>query len=97
MAVMALVAVACAEPSVAPPAADSETAQGTVSLFVEAGRGLPQDVDLLKSVADNIEGNTICALGEAAAWPVQSFVKKFRDEFQAHVDAGRCVVGAEAT
>jgi NADH-quinone oxidoreductase subunit F len=64
---------------------------------IEAGQGRPEDVDLLASVADNIEGNTICALGEAAAWPVQSFVKKFRDEFQAHVDAGRCVLAAEAT
>ena len=51
---------------------------------------------LLKSVADNIEGNTICALGDAAAWPVQSFVKKFRDEFQAHVDAGKCTVLSHA-
>ena len=59
---------------------------------IEGGAGRPEDVDLLVSVADNIEGNTICALGEAAAWPVQSFVKKFRDEFRAHVDAGRCVV-----
>jgi len=55
---------------------------------MENGEGRPEDVDLLISVADNIEGNTICALGEAAAWPVQSFVKKFRDEFKAHVDAG---------
>jgi len=59
---------------------------------IEAGQGRSGDVELLASVADNIEGNTICALGEAAAWPVQSFVKKFRDEFQAHVDAGRCTV-----
>jgi NADH-quinone oxidoreductase subunit F len=60
---------------------------------IETGQGRPGDVDLLASVADNIEGRTICALGEAAAWPVQSFVKRFRDEFQAHVDAGRCVIG----
>jgi len=59
---------------------------------IENGEGRQGDIDLLISVADNIEGNTICALGEAAAWPVQSFVKKFRDEFQAHVDVGRCVV-----
>ena len=59
---------------------------------IENGQGVDGDVDLLASIADNIEGNTICALGEAAAWPVQSFVKKFRDEFQAHVDAGKCVI-----
>jgi NADH-quinone oxidoreductase subunit F len=62
---------------------------------IENGQGRQEDIDLLKNVADNIEGNTVCALGDAAAWPVQSFVKKFREEFQAHVDAGKCVV-AEA-
>jgi NADH-quinone oxidoreductase subunit F len=40
------------------------------------------DIDLLLDVANNIEGNTICALGDAAAWPVQSFVKKFRAELE---------------
>ena len=59
---------------------------------IEAGRGLQQDIGLLKNIADNIEGRTICALGDAAAWPVQSFVTKFRDEFQAHVDEQRCTV-----
>jgi NADH-quinone oxidoreductase subunit F len=59
---------------------------------IENGQGRDGDLTLLKSVADNIEGNTICALGEAAAWPVQSFVKKFNAEFQAHIDAGKCVV-----
>ena len=59
---------------------------------LENGQGKSEDIDVLKSVADNIEGNTICALGDAAAWPVQSFIKKFRDEFQAHVDAGKCTL-----
>jgi NADH-quinone oxidoreductase subunit F len=40
------------------------------------------DVDLLLDIANNIEGNTICALGDAAAWPVQSMIKCFRDEFE---------------
>ncbi len=44
-----------------------------------------QDVDMLVNVANQIEGNTICALGDAAAWPVQSFVKRFRDEFEQRV------------
>ena len=39
------------------------------------------DADLLLSVANQIEGRTICAFGEAAAWPTQSFVKKFRKDF----------------
>ena len=48
------------------------------------GRGHPDDVALLTNVADNIAGRTICAFGEACAWPVQSFVGKFKDEFEAH-------------
>jgi NADH-quinone oxidoreductase subunit F len=49
---------------------------------IDIGDGTPADLDMLVEVADNIEGNTICALGDAAAWPVQSFVKRFRDEFE---------------
>jgi NADH-quinone oxidoreductase subunit F len=49
---------------------------------INSGGGTPADLDMLVEVADNIEGNTICALGDAAAWPVQSFVKRFRDEFE---------------
>jgi NADH-quinone oxidoreductase subunit F len=45
------------------------------------GGGVVQDPDTLKNVADNIAGRTICAFGEACAWPTQSFVEKFRDEF----------------
>ena len=48
------------------------------------GRGHPGDVALLTNVADNIAGRTICAFGEACAWPVQSFVDKFKDEFESH-------------
>jgi NADH-quinone oxidoreductase subunit F len=47
----------------------------------------PGDVDLLLDVANNIEGNTICALGDAAAWPVQSMIKQFRGEFETRVHA----------
>jgi NADH-quinone oxidoreductase subunit F len=47
------------------------------------GGGVEQDTETLKSVADNIAGRTICAFGEACAWPTQSFVAKFRDEFAA--------------
>jgi NADH-quinone oxidoreductase subunit F len=46
------------------------------------GEGLPGDIGVLKNVADNIAGRTICAFGEACAWPVQSFVTKFKDEFE---------------
>ncbi len=50
------------------------------------GEGSKSDVDLLISVACNIEGNTICALGEAAAWPVKYMVQRFRDYFEARVN-----------
>ena len=45
------------------------------------GGGVVQDPETLKTVADNIAGRTICAFGEACAWPTQSFVEKFKDEF----------------
>jgi len=48
----------------------------------ETGDATTADIDLLLDVANNIEGNTICALGDAAAWPVQSMIKRFRDEFE---------------
>lgn len=49
------------------------------------GEGSRSDLDLLISVASNIEGNTICALGEAAAWPVRYMIQRFRDYFEARV------------
>jgi len=49
---------------------------------IHEGHGRPQDVDLLYDVADNIDGKTICPLGEAAAWPVKAFVTKYRGEFE---------------
>ena len=52
------------------------------------GGGVQQDTDTLKGVADNIAGRTICAFGEACAWPTQSFVLKFREEFLATARSG---------
>ncbi|HUN66825.1 MAG TPA: NADH-quinone oxidoreductase subunit NuoF [Bacteroidota bacterium] len=49
------------------------------------GNAAAGDIDLLLDVANNIEGNTICALGDAAAWPVQSFIRKFRHELEARI------------
>jgi NADH-quinone oxidoreductase subunit F len=48
-----------------------------------------EDIDLLLDVANNIEGNTICALGDAAAWPVQSMIRNFRDEFEKRVNTSK--------
>ena len=59
---------------------------------IETGRGRNEDLDLLDDVAKKIMGRTICALGDAAAMPVASFVKHFRDEFQFHVDHKKCMV-----
>ncbi|WP_333841721.1 NADH-quinone oxidoreductase subunit NuoF [Pelomicrobium sp.] len=59
---------------------------------IETGRGKPEDLDLLLSVADNILGRTICALGDAAALPVKSFVTHFRSEFEYHIEHKRCLV-----
>jgi NADH-quinone oxidoreductase subunit F len=56
------------------------------------GDGTSEDLDLLLSVAGNIEGNTICALGDAAAWPVQAFIQKFRADFEARVKKSRTFV-----
>ena len=62
-----------------------------------AGEGCLQDLNLLVDVANRIEGHTICALGDAAAWPVQSFMKHYRHEFQYMVEnRGRSIVTAQA-
>jgi NADH:ubiquinone oxidoreductase subunit F (NADH-binding) len=60
---------------------------------IETGNGVERDLDILLSVTDEIEGNTICALGDAAAMPAISFVTKFRDEFQHHIDHRSCLAG----
>ena len=57
------------------------------------GGGDQSDPDVLKSVADNIAGRTICAFGEACAWPTQSFVDKFRDEFEAYAAQNGSKIG----
>ena len=59
---------------------------------IEHGKGRPEDLEMLDSVAGNIMGRTICALGDAAAMPVRGFLKHYRDEFAYHIDNKRCVV-----
>lgn len=53
---------------------------------IEEGRGKKEDIDLLWDVQRRIEGNTICPLGDAAAWPVAAAIRHFRDEFEWHID-----------
>jgi NADH-quinone oxidoreductase subunit F len=57
---------------------------------IEHGHGREQDLAMLLDIANNINGKTLCALGDAAAGPVTSFVKKFRADFEAHIRGGKC-------
>jgi NADH-quinone oxidoreductase subunit F len=57
---------------------------------IEHGKGEERDIDLLLEITRNIEGRTICAFGEAGAWPVRAFVTKFRQEFEDHIKLKKC-------
>ena len=59
---------------------------------IENGQGKMEDLDLLLSICSNICGRTICALGDAAAFPVMSFLKHFRSEFEYHIQHKTCLV-----
>jgi NADH-quinone oxidoreductase subunit F len=59
---------------------------------IEHGEGRREDLDLLADLASKIEGRTICALGDAAAMPVASFLKHFRAEFEYHIEHKKCMV-----
>jgi len=59
---------------------------------IEHGQGRAEDMDLLNDVANRIGGRTICALGDAAAMPVQSFLKHYKHEFEYHIEHGKCMV-----
>ena len=59
---------------------------------IEHGEGRPEDLDLLSDLCENIAGRTICALGDAAAWPVQGMLKHYRSEFEYHIEHKRCLV-----
>lgn len=63
---------------------------------IEHGEGKLEDLDLLLNLADNIQGRTICALGDAAAMPTRAFIKTFREEFEYHIEKKRCLVGPGA-
>ncbi|WP_267224270.1 NADH-quinone oxidoreductase subunit NuoF [Dyella silvae] len=59
---------------------------------IVAGQGTMDDLHRLKAIAGQIEGHTICAFGEAAAWPVQGFLRQFWDEFEYYIVNGRSIV-----
>ncbi|HEX9786673.1 MAG TPA: NADH-quinone oxidoreductase subunit NuoF [Candidatus Binatia bacterium] len=59
---------------------------------LEHGEGESSDLDLILNISGNIMGNTICPFGDAAAMPAAAFIKKYRDEFEAHVAEKRCTI-----
>jgi NADH-quinone oxidoreductase subunit F len=61
---------------------------------IEHGEGRHEDLPLLLDLADNIQGRTICALGDAAAMPTRAFVKVYREEFEHHINHKSCTVKA---
>jgi NADH-quinone oxidoreductase subunit F len=63
---------------------------------IEHGRGVPGDTEKLLDMANHIGGFTICPLGDAASMPVQSFVQKFKGEFERHISEHRCPLGEAA-
>lgn len=67
-----------------------------MSARIEQGLATMEDLDLFFEVATNIQGNTICPLGDAAAMPAKALITKFRAEFEAHVSQHKCSFGAYA-
>ena len=63
---------------------------------IHSGLGRGSDMDLLNSVADNIQGRTICALGDASAMPVRAMIKHFRHEFEAMIPQTTAPAGVPA-
>jgi NADH-quinone oxidoreductase subunit F len=63
---------------------------------LEGGRAERSDVELLEKVCDRILGKSLCALGDFAVYPVSSYLRKYRGEFEAHVDQGGCPFGGES-
>jgi NADH-quinone oxidoreductase subunit F len=64
---------------------------------LEEGLGEATDLDLLDEVCDRMLGKSLCALGDFAVYPVSSYLRKYRDEFQAHVDLMRCPFDGESS
>ena len=63
----------------------------------EDGRAEYSDLDMLDNVGSRILGRSLCALGDFAVYPVQSYLRKFRPEFEAHVEQGGCPFGGESS
>lgn len=65
---------------------------------IVAGKASPKDIDILESVAHQIDGKTICAFGEACSWPVEAMIAKYRDELVAdtHPENAEAALNPEA-
>ena len=57
---------------------------------IAKGQGQPRDLEAILNTATAMEGRTICVFADAAAWPVQSYIQKFRSEFEHHIKTGKC-------
>ena len=57
---------------------------------IEEGRGRMADLGVLTDVCRNMQGQTICVLSDSAAMPTESYLRYFREEFEAHIQQGRC-------
>jgi NADH-quinone oxidoreductase subunit F len=57
---------------------------------LEAGDGRREDLDQLEFLCGALFGNSFCALGDAAAWSLRAALKHFREEFERHIDEGKC-------
>jgi len=57
---------------------------------IERGAGVEQDIEILEDIAGKMEGQTICAFADAAAWPIQGMLRHFREDFEDHVRQGKC-------
>jgi NADH-quinone oxidoreductase subunit F len=57
---------------------------------IERGDGTEEDIEVLEDVAGKVEGGTICAFADAAAWPMQGLLRHFRSDFEQHVKLGKC-------
>jgi NADH-quinone oxidoreductase subunit F len=63
---------------------------------IAQAQGRPRDLDDLLAIAGDMEGKTICVFADAAAWPIQSYITKFRSEFEAYIGAGNTARSIEA-
>jgi NADH-quinone oxidoreductase subunit F len=64
---------------------------------IEEGNAEQHDLELLRNVCDRILGKSLCALGDFAVYPVASYMDKYREEFERHVDEGGCPFGGESS